>query len=160
MCWSPYCCCHGAAKVGVGPPLSILPSGEGDGWGEGGWLAGNCWSGELKVLTRRMLGRDRANVGERQLNSDMFNKFCIHLKSGRIYLNFPPPVTSCFIVFLLGTSRYTYSLCTTARYSYARYSYSRYAEKKNRYIEHVWCFFAQYSYSRYLYRFLVISNIF
>ena len=31
----------------------------------------------------------------------MFNKFCIHLKSGRIYLNFPPPVTSCFIVFLL-----------------------------------------------------------
>ena len=59
-----------------------------------------------------------------------------------------------------GTSRYSYSLCTTALYSTARYSYSRYSENKNWYIDHVCCFFAQYSYSRYLYRFFVISNIF
>ena len=29
------------------------------------------------------------------------------------------------------TARYSYSLCTTARYSTARYSYSRYSQKKN-----------------------------
>ena len=28
---------------------------------------------------------------------------------------------------IMGTSRYSYSLCTTAQYSTARYSYSRYA---------------------------------
>ena len=59
----------------------------------------------------------------------------------------------------LGTSRYSYSLCTTALYSTARYSDSRYSDKKNWNIEHVWCFYARYSNSQYFYWFLGILDI-